>query len=257
MCWTACSGTRLAALAAVALAACGGSDRPAADTTAAQPAVERPRHVSTDDADDSDGLEVEGLQGHLDPAQVDASVHPQLRELDRCYRAELRNAKFLGGQITLHFTVGPTGEVSQVAIPESDLGAWPVEKCLLAIARAIRFPRPKGGNRTAVFTVPLNFASGRGRVTPWEPERIQHELEDRKNRAALEQCKLEAPPPHGVTVTIYVGNRGEVRSVGFASSGEEPIADAWGDCAAAAIAGWKMPDPRGVIAKTAFALDDG
>ena len=56
--------------------------------------------------------------------------------------------------------------------------------------------------------------------------------------------------PANVAVTVYVGPRGKVLSVGFAAP--QPLAPAWADCAEAKVGAWTLTDPRGKVAKLAF-----
>ena len=60
-------------------------------------------------------------------------------------------------------------------------------------------------------------------------------------------------PPSDVVVTLYVGTRGKVQSVGFASSAA-PLSDGWADCAAEMIQSWQLVDPRGQVAKLTYRL---
>ena len=57
--------------------------------------------------------------------------------------------------------------------------------------------------------------------------------------------------PDDVVVTMYVGPGGKAQSVGF-SSGKSQIDDAWAECAEKIAMGWRLTDPRGVIAKLAI-----
>jgi hypothetical protein len=137
-----------------------------------------------------------------------------------------------------------------VKLAESDLGAWPIERCLLEVARAATFGKPTGGD--ADFSIPLDFSS-RGRFNLWD------ELESLKavgggQVAALDACAkakgVQGPPPEDVTITVYVGPQGKAQSVGFASA-RSVLEDAWAECAEKAALAWRLPDPRGAVAKLA------
>jgi hypothetical protein len=140
--------------------------------------------------------------------------------------------------------------VTSVKLSESDLGNLDIEKCLLGAAREAVFEKPQGGN--ADFTVPLDF-SAKGNAQIWD--------EDKSLRAIGGQlAKLDACPdkkakkhdkPVNVTITIYVGPHGKAQSIGFSSPNTE-ISDDWMECAAKAAASWRLPDPRGQIAKLAI-----
>lgn len=262
MSWTVCKGLAAAAVlvaagagaGAGALTGCGGSaDKARAEDHAqaqAAPAASDEDAEAAGDADDDDGLEVQGIKGHLDPSDIQAGVAPVQGKLARCYQSQQRHRRYLTGMIKLRFDVGPDGSVSQAQVVDSSLGSWPVEKCVLAIARELHFARPRGGDHKADFTVPLDFQAGRGRVVWWDEVKVDAEVSQHK--AELDSCAGDSTSPQGVTVTFYIGNRGQVKAVGFASTGSAPVEDAWADCAADIVAGWTMPDPLGVIAKTAF-----
>ena len=68
----------------------------------------------------------------------------------------------------LHWDIRKDGTVTAVKLAESDLGAWPIEKCLLEIARAATFDKPIGGD--ADFSLPLDF-SAKGRLEVWDEDR--------------------------------------------------------------------------------------
>lgn len=233
-------------------AACGGSDKRAA---APEPATavdrdddDRPHqaaapHMDDDDADD--GMQIEGLRGHLDPADVQQAIQPVSGQLARCFDSQVKRKRFLGGQVELAFRVSRDGVVETVQIAKSDLGAWPVERCLLELAAAVDFPEPKGG-ATAEFSLPLDFPARKSSLW-WSEEQADTEVAEHVGELA--EC---APQPENVWVTLYVGVRGKVQEVGFASPAKRPIDPEWADCAADIIRGWTLSDPRGRIAKLGF-----
>lgn len=245
MSWTACSP-----LALCLALACGGSEKGTSDGIDARQRADREAASTDDGEEEASDIEVEGLKGHLQPAQIEKGVQPHQGALERCYKSQARRSRFLGGKLVLKFTVGPDGAVKQAVLEENDLGAWAVERCILEIARAMTFAEPKGGDREAEFTVPLEFAGTR-RVEWWPEERVETVVQ--KKLAELEECREQngVEVPSNVFVTFYVGNRGQVQSVGFVSPGRA-IDEAWAECAAGIVAGWVMPDPMGTIAKTGF-----
>ena len=237
----------------VSLVACGGKQ--AAPPVAVAPPPDA-RVIDQDDGDEGDdvGFEIEGTKGHLDPAQVQAALAPHTADLGRCYTAQVGKRRWLGGKVDLKWQVAADGTITAVQVATSDLGAWPIEKCLLEIAHRLELPKPKGG--AADFSIPLEF-SAKGAVAWWDEDTGQAAV--KSQLAALATCEKKSPAPREVVVTAYVGTRGMVQSVGFASNadatpaaGGEPIGADWAECAAAAIASWQLPDPRGQIAKLLF-----
>jgi len=232
-----------------ALSACGGSAKP----PPAPPPVTHVEPPSDDDGGGSDGLEVTGTRGHMDPEAVQAGVQPHASELETCFTSQVGKHRYLGGKVELKWQVDATGAITSAQIAQSDLGAWPVEKCLLDLARAMTFTKPKGGPTD--FSIPFEF-SGKQSSLWWSEDAgqaaIKNHLKD------LAKCDGKGTPPTDATVTVYVGARGKVVSVGFATGQEAGLDatawDAWADCAEKRISTWQLPDPRGTVAKLAFHL---
>lgn len=252
---TVCKSSALVLALALAQAGlgCGGSDKQS-DTadlaTDEVPTSHRATAPPTTDDEDDEGLEVEGLKGRLEPYQVEAGLKPHHGALAKCYQTQFKRKKFLGGKIQLEAVVGPDGTVSQVRAVESEIGSWPVESCLLDTMAQATFAKPKGGDRIATFKVPLDF-TGKTSVLWWPEERIQTVVDE--NLVALEACasETETTEPSDVWVTVYIGVKGKVKSVGFASPASD-VPPEWAECAVEAVSQWTMPDPRGRMAKTAF-----
>jgi hypothetical protein len=234
-----------------ALAACGGTSKapaaPAEDSSARE-------EMPADDEEDQDGgdaLEVTGTRGHMDPEAVKAGLAEHAGELEGCFTSQVGKRRFLAGKVELKWQVAADGAITSVQLAQSDLGAWPVEKCLLDIARGMSFTKPKGG--ATDFSIPLEF-SGKQSSTWWDEEAgqaaVKNHLKD------LAKCEKSLTPPSDAVVTAYVGTRGKVVSVGFATAQEAGLDaatwDAWADCAEKRITSWQLPDPRGSIAKLAF-----
>ena len=244
---------RCALLALFLVAACGGKSAPA--PAAPPPAPHEPIHenpAASDDDDGGDGLAVAGQKGHMDPKAIEAALQPHQEELEGCFTSQVSKRRFLGGKVELKWQIGADGTLASVQIATSDLGAWPVEKCLLDISRGMTFDKPKGG--ATDFSIPLEFV-GKQSSTWWDEDAgaaaVKNHVRD------LAKCEKGAlKRPDDATITAYVGARGKVVSVGFATaqtSGLDPETwDAWASCAEKRILAWQLPDPRGQIAKLAF-----
>ena len=232
--------------------ACGGKPPPPPPPPKAEPPPKPTRVVVETDKDDDaqDGVKFVHKRGQMDKAAIEAGLQPHTQELTDCYTTKVGRRRWLGGHVVLHWDIKADGTVTSVKLSESDLGNWDIEKCLLDAAREAVFEKPQGGN--ADFTVPLDF-SAKGNAQIWD--------EDKSLRAIGGQlAKLDACPdkkakkhdkPVNVTITIYVGPHGKAQSVGFSSPNTE-ITDEWMDCAAKAATTWRLPDPRGQIAKLAI-----
>jgi len=235
------------ALVIAALAACGG-------TAAAPPSkpVEPPRAtrvVVEDDTHEEEGVEIINGRGRMDPNVVEVGLTPHKEDLSACYTTRVGRRRWLGGHVALHWDINKLGEITAVKLAESDLGAWPVEKCLLEIARAATFGKPIGGD--ADFMVPLDFAT-RGKASIWDEDQGLKAVGGQLMK--LDECAkakgVKGGSPDDVTITVYVGPQGKAQSVGF-SSAKSVLDEAWADCAEKAAMGWRLPDPKGTVAKLA------
>ena len=232
--------------------ACGGSGKRAAEEPEREKIVAEHDPSIHDDAEDDedegddDGMEVEGLAGHLDPYDIQRGIEPHGAALADCYHSKVKKLRFVDGKIEMQYKVGRDGAVKAVQLIQSDLGAWPIELCMLDIARGMTFKKPRGRG-DADFSVPLDFTSGRSNARWLSEEASYAEVEPYLPQ--LEDC---AGTPPGVSVTLYVGPRGKVQSVGFASRKDAPFSDEWAECAQQLIMEWQLTDPRGKIAKLGF-----
>lgn len=262
---TVCDRTArvLLPLVLTALFGCGGAGKGAGDSSG-----ESPRRAGTgggmDDSAEAREAEAEaereqqekeqiavtGTKGRLEAQQIQAGVAPHAAALQACYDAQLVKKKFVSGKLMLDMVVEKSGQVGRARIAESDVGDWTVERCVLGEARKMTFASPSGGDGEATFQLPLNFASGGPALETWPQEQIAAAVQGK--RAQLDACAGQGGAAPAVTVTLYVGNRGEVKAVGFASAGDEPVSDAWAGCAARAVSSWTLPDPRGKVVKASF-----
>jgi TonB family protein len=233
------------AVVAIALAgACGGKPPPPPAPLPAAPAPVK-RIPIEDSTEPDDGVSVVSTHGHMEPEVVQAGIAPHTDELAACFTTRAGRRRWLGGHVVVHWDIKADGEVTKVVLSESDLGAWPVEKCVLEIARAASFGKPVGGN--AEFVLPLDFKA-LSQSNVWDEDRGHKAIG--KQLDALAKCAKKQAPPDDVTITLYIGPHGVTQSVGF-SSAKTVIDDVWGDCAEKAIMAWRLPDPHGMVAKLA------
>ena len=221
-------------------AACGGKGKPA-------PAAPAPRTRVVAESEPDDGFEIASSRGRMDPAVVEAGIGPHKEALGACYMSRVGQRRWLGGRVSIHWDIQRDGTITAVKLAESNLGAWPIEKCLLELARAATFGKPIGGDTD--FAIPLEF-SARGKHLDWDEDLGRRGVGSQLDK--LDACAkakgVTGPAPDDVAITIYVGPQGKPLSAGFASAASV-IDDAWADCAEKAILVWRLPDPRGEIAK--------
>ena len=236
-------------IALIALAACGGSSKPRPAPKPVEP-VHVTHTLPVADTEPDDGVDVVASHGHMELPVIEAGIGPHKDGWSGCYTSRVGKRRWLGGHITLHWDINKSGEVTKVLLAESDLGARAVEKCLLDIAREATFGKPVGGD--ADFTVPLDF-SAKGKVVSWDEDQAVKAVGGQL--AKLDACAkakgVKGGRPADVTITMYVGPQGKAQSVGF-SSAKTVLDDTWVDCAEKAALAWRLPDPKGTIAKLAI-----
>jgi len=227
-------------VASLAAGACGGG-KPKPKVTPA-PAT----RVVVEDSEPDDGVQVVSEKGHFDPAAVDAGIAPHRSSLTSCYTQRVGRRTWLGGHVVLRWEIAADGSVTKVLLAESDLGAWPVEACLLDIARGATFGKPIGG--AAELTIPLELAA-RGKPAIWDEAQSTRAVGGQLGK--LDACaKGKIASPQDVLITMYVGPHGMAESVGFASATTLLDAD-WAACAEKAALAWHLPDPKGQVTKLA------
>lgn len=231
---------------ALALAGCGGSSKPAPIEPG--PAVDEPvADAGADEPPEDEDLEIVSTVGKFDPDEATAKFAPHVPALNACYTDQLARRRWLGGTVELTWVVAQDGTLEHVRLSRSDLGAWPIEQCLLQVAQGVAFGKPHGHGKAEV-TFPVTFAGGSAALAWDEDQGLRAVGGKAKDLAAC--AKAAGGDPANVTITIYVGTRGKVQSVGFAAP--TPIAPAWADCAAGKIGAWMLTDPRGKVAKLAY-----
>ena len=235
---------RVAAPAGVALAACGSSaPRPEPAPTVSPRPLTR---IAAEPPEPDDGVSVVAAKGHMDPAAVNAAVAPHRAELTGCYTERVGKRRWLGGHVLVRWEIAADGTVERVLLADSDLGAWPIEKCLLDIAQTLSFGKPIGG--AAELTLPFEF-SAKGEPAIWDLEQSVRAVGGQLTKLAA--CsKGNAHGPDEVAITMYVGAHGRAASVGFASA-TSALDDAWAACAEKAALAWRLPDPKGQVTKLA------
>jgi hypothetical protein len=228
--------------------ACGGKAPPPPPPKPAPPPEPSAQRVPVEDNEQEEGVTIVNAHGHMEQEAVKAGLAPHQQELEDCYLKKVGRRRWLGGNVKIHWDIKKDGTVTKVVLSsESDLGAWPIEKCLLDVARAASFDKPVGGD--ADFDIPLEFHP-KGSTLRWDEDQSTKAVGP-KQLAKLDACNKNEGRPDDVTITMYVGPHGRVQSVGFSSDRNE-INDKWAECVVKAALAWKLPDPKGTIAKAAI-----
>lgn len=100
------------------------------------------------------------FDGELDQGQVLAEIRKRNGAIRRCYERGLKRNPALKGKVTLRFVITLAGTVSQVSLPEDDIGDPEVAGCITSAVRLWRFPPPSGG--PATVEVPFVFSPSSG-----------------------------------------------------------------------------------------------
>lgn len=189
---------------------------------------------------------VSGLHGTLTQPEIQGALEPKLPKLLRCVQQRLSELEVLSGTITFTFQVATNGEVVAVSPSSSTLGDRGVERCMLEVAAATRFPPPHGGD--AEFAWPLEI--------PIDPEvRPPVELPSELVRDALgpQLAELAARCGGGpVVATVYVDPEGRALSAGVAAPGIANPGQL--DCISEAVRALSFPSPGSYLGKTRFTI---
>jgi hypothetical protein len=230
---------------AVWLSACGGGAVEQTSTRSAHRPVE-PSAEAQAEADARDGVMIEGLMGTISQEQVNMALQPRTEGFARCF-AQGAGVDFLGGDIRLSFRIHVDGSVAWVFPSQTTIGHRAVESCIVERARAVRFPRPRGGE--AEFTWGFGYDAPADVRPPlrWDAARASSALAS--NGAALVgRCGGQ----RGFRVTAYVDSGGRVMAAGVAAQSNDSAPHL--DCIAQGVSGWRMPDPGSYPAKISFDL---
>lgn len=97
----------------------------------------------------------------LDPESVARRIREKyLAGIKRCHQRALKADPNAGGRVTLRFTVGPSGNVTDSSVKGFDPS---VDSCIQGLTRKWRFAAPKtdgGAPTSAVFQIPLILRPG-------------------------------------------------------------------------------------------------
>lgn len=273
---------KLAVPLAVVVGACGSSPSPVE-----KPVEEAPKKVNRVPIEDEsetgeaeeDGVTFVRTKGSISKEAIENGLAPHSVALADCYMSKVGKRRWLGGRVVLQWNLKGDGTVTSVKLVESNLGSWVIEQCMLDIAWSASFGKPSGGD--VDFTVPLDF-SAKGAAAIWDEDQAlraiggqlailddcdDFEFEPKPVKPAKKAKKAPAKKapaadtderparpekaPSNVTMTLYVGPGGTLQSLGFSSATTE-VGPKWSACAEKAASSWRLPDPRGQIAKLAI-----
>jgi hypothetical protein len=206
---------------------------------------------SSGEAADSGSLAMLAQEGSLDQDDAEAAIKQHWNRMVRCYDQAGEARDYAGGPVTLRWVVGRDGRPTGVHVLASSLGSFEVERCLIDIASAVRFPRPQGNGKASV-EYSLEFRStGEVPVVELPADAVTAALPALLGRLASECHELGVDE---VTATLYIDRKGTVRSIGFGSRRAFPADSA--ACVARTLRGTPIPAAveGGAVGRAVFAL---
>lgn len=233
-------------LACIAVVGCGGAEperRPArvARREAAPPPPPPPREARQE-------AQIVGIIGTLSRDEIERSLTPRMDQFGECFFRHSRRLRTLGGRIQFAFRVGTDGSVASVRPTESTIGHRDVERCLVEVAAATRFPQPHGGEAELTWPLELDPPDGVSHPEDLDPS-VMASVVERHGGDIIEEC--EAPRSTAFQVTVYIARNGRVLSVGGITS--DPAAEESLDCVLSAVRRWRLRQ-RDRMAKVTFEL---
>lgn len=200
-----------------------------------------------------DDVKLDFAQGYFNQGDVNEILEQHTARLTSCYDRAGGAKKFAGGVVKLRFLVGADGGVRDVLVIDTEIGNYPVERCLVVEGRKIPFPKP-GGSTGADFDYSLEFRSTRQtHVVDWQKDVLRRQV--MAKLPSLGRCGN--PGDRAVGAVAYISPRGYIVSVGLASAG--PLDTMSAMCVVEEIHKWRFsarPD-QGQLIRTIFPLGRG
>ena len=103
------------------------------------------------------GRKVAG-SGQLDGSAVTRVFRRRQRAFQACYESRLRVNPGLSGKVTIRFTIGSAGRITNIAVSNNTTGDSAVGRCIIGKVRRWRFSPPENGSVT--FTYPIVLSKG-------------------------------------------------------------------------------------------------
>lgn len=214
-----------------------GSDQ-AARTAAAQRPRPRSGAGSGGDFDASPGARAMGIENEIgvyESADVEQALAEHMNEIRDCYRRAGRAQRYAGGTVTLRFLVDGQGAPTDVLVVGSDLGNYDVERCVVAVGRATRFP-PPDGNKATTFDYPVEFRSSQELKVQDLRDSLKVDRDVAVAMHTLSPCGTVSRT--GAAAIFYVDSSGAVGSVGLAAA--TPLNESAAACAVREIRRWRI-----------------
>jgi hypothetical protein len=192
-----------------------------------------------------DGMILEGLDGTIEPSAVEAGVSSVVPSIMECFGSRYDAVEVLSGDFTLGFRIARDGSVMSARLLRSTVGDRETERCIVHVARTIRFAKPKGGEADATHSLGMELPEDVRPPVSWPVEKAQKLVSSNGGPSLKLRCGAEAAE---LLVTAYVRRGGKAIAVGAAGDVEAHALD----CVADAVSGWRFADPGSYPAKVSF-----
>jgi len=199
---------------------------------------------------EEESMAVRGTTGSLSTGEVHGALEPRAQAFGMCFADHGRRLRTLGGRIQLAFHVDADGRVTRVRAVDSTIGHRRVERCILEVAAATRFPAPHGGEADFSWPLELDPPEHVRHPETWDPSRVTRVVR-RLGPRLLRRCGADEDEA-GFQVTTYVSRSGRVLAAGVVAldeAEEDPL-----DCLARQVRRWRMPRPQRHQAKVTFEI---
>lgn len=206
------------------------------DNVAARPTDDRPPPRRSDD------VQISGLMGTIDAAAVEKAFESKINQVRACRRDHLGGLSYVGGKVQFFFKIGVDGVPTKVVLEKSEVGHYPLEACIIKIAKSLTFVKPKGG--TAEVRYAFELAAEGTEAKSWEASKVARTMRGKKR--AIRACRVGGKPG-SFSVTFYVLPQGKAKTAGVASSEDLPAGFA--ACVAKVVTATTWPDPLGEVVR--------
>lgn len=230
-------------LSALLVVGCGGGQ--AEPAQAADPSAGSEQYEPREEAEPEDDLQVAGLRGTLSQDEVQMALEPRMLKFANCVAKRTRHVDMIAGGVGLAFVVKTDGSVRSVVLTDSNVGDRVAERCILKVARKIRFPDPHGGEAEFGWSFEVPLDPEVRPAVPWAESDAASVIAEH-GAAVSSQCGA------GFKVTVYVDTDGSVLAAGVVSQAEADEAAL--DCVSEAVGTWTFPTPGSYPAKLSFSL---
>ena len=225
------------AAAGLLIAGCASDSSGRADGTD-RPAKRRRAVAKASSFESSPGareMAMDNEMGTYESADIEETMAAHMDEVRGCYGRAGKARKFAGGKVMLRFQVSGDGTPQDVLVIENDLGNYEVERCVVEVARRVKFP-PPDGKKATTFEYPVEFRSTHDIAVQDLEDSLKIDRDVGNAMRTLTNCGTVTPT--GASAVFYVDGAGSIASVGFAA--ESPLDEQAGACVVKEMRRWKM-----------------